>query len=104
VSDGIAPDSWEAFAGVDITLPFNEMGAIASKGESSRVNRRYKEEEVGEPFAKLRYSDVNFSLAEAALRGWISGDANDYYLEGVKADLKFEQTYMVDNDEYHHGR
>lgn len=104
ISDGTPADSWDAYAGVDVTLPFNEMGAIASKGESSKVSRRYKEEEVGEPFAKLRYSDINFLLAEAALRGWIDGDANAYYLEGIKADLKFEETYMVDNEAYHHGR
>lgn len=97
-------DSWDAFAGVDITLPFNEMGAIASSNKCSRLNKRYTEKEEGEPFAKMRYSDMNFSLAEAALRGWISGDANAYYLKGIEADMKFKQKYMVDDLKYHYGR
>lgn len=97
-------DSWDAYHGVDVTLPFNEMGAIASAYKCSRLNRRYIDREEGEPFAKLRYSDVNFSMAEAALRGWINGDANSYYKKGIEADMNFKQTYMIDDMAYHQGR
>lgn len=101
---GLSSDNWDAFIGIDVTLPFNEMGTIFSSYKCSRLNRRYIDREEGEPFAKMRYSDVNFSLAEAALRGWIQGDANTYYLKGIEADMKFKQTYMVDDVKYHYGR
>lgn len=101
---GLSTGDWDAFVGVDVTLPFNEMGAIFSEYKCSRLNRRYIEKEEGEPFAKMRYSDVNFSLAEAALRGWISGDPNEYYLKGIKADMEFKQAYMVDDVKFHYGR
>lgn len=101
---GLSPDDWDAFIGVDITLPFNEMGVISSEYKCSRLNRRYIDREEGEPFAKMRYSDINFSLAEAALREWIDGDANKYYLKGIEADMKFKQTYMIDDVNYHYGR
>ncbi|MDY8133985.1 SusD/RagB family nutrient-binding outer membrane lipoprotein [Aquimarina sp. 2201CG5-10] len=34
-------------------------------------------------------SEVNFYLAEAALNGWISGDANTYYRAGISASLDY---------------
>lgn len=103
-NQNIPKDSWDAFEGVDVTLPFNEMGALASSYQVSRLNRRYIDREEGEPFAKLRCSDMNFSLAEAALRGWIGGDPNDYYKKGIKADLEFKKAFMVNDEQYHYGR
>lgn len=35
------------------------------------------------------YSEVLFLQAEAAMRGWISGDANALYLEGVQASMDY---------------
>ncbi len=32
-------------------------------------------------------AEVNFTLAEAVVRGWISGSALDYYKEGIKASM-----------------
>lgn len=36
----------------------------------------------------LNYAELQFILAEAALRGYISGDANDYYQNGVTASIE----------------
>lgn len=35
----------------------------------------------------MHYSEVLFIRAEAALRGWVAGDANALYLEGVQASM-----------------
>lgn len=35
------------------------------------------------------YSEVLFLQAEAALRGWISGDANDLYKQGIAASMDY---------------
>lgn len=35
------------------------------------------------------YSEVLFLQAEAALRGWIAGDANDLYKQGIAASMDF---------------
>lgn len=101
---GLPTDAWDAFIGIDVTLSYNEAGLIFSEYKCSRLNRRYIDREEGEPFAKMRYSDVNFSIAEAALRGWIDADPNEFYLKGIEADLKFKQAYMVDDVKYHYGR
>lgn len=104
LEQGKSPDSWEAFSGVDITLPYTEMGEIGSQELCSQLNKKYTDTEEGEPFAKIRYSDLNFYLAEAALRKWINEDPNQLYLEGIKADLEFEKTYTPNNPIYNYGR
>ncbi|WP_236972859.1 SusD/RagB family nutrient-binding outer membrane lipoprotein [Membranihabitans marinus] len=41
----------------------------------------------------LTYAEVQLLLAEAALRGWISGDAKTYFENGVKGDMKNVASY-----------
>lgn len=36
----------------------------------------------------LNYAEVQFMLAEAAVKGWISGSAEEYYNKGVEAGIK----------------
>jgi len=40
------------------------------------------------PFPILTWSEVNFLLAEAALKGWITADAQSYYNKGIEASWK----------------
>ncbi len=40
------------------------------------------------PAVILSYAEVQFSLAEAVARGFISGNADTYYKEGITASLK----------------
>ena len=40
------------------------------------------------PFPVLTWSEVNFLLAEAALKGWITADAQSYFNKGVEASWK----------------
>jgi hypothetical protein len=37
----------------------------------------------------MSYAEVQFLLAEAAVRGWISGDAETFYKTGIEASLEF---------------
>jgi hypothetical protein len=39
------------------------------------------------PSLWVTYSETSLLLAEAAQRGWITGDAKQYYEEGIKADM-----------------
>ncbi len=47
----------------------------------------------------LTYAEVQLMLAEAAVRGWISGDARIFYENGVKGDMKnvvnYEETAII---------
>lgn len=98
---GIAADSWDAYIGVDPSKSNSDIMEIFGKKEFCNINLRYKEKPEGEPFITLGYAEQNFILAEAALRGWISGPADTYYKKGIEASMRF----IADNtaDEYCHN-
>ena len=83
------------FAGVTISHPkvqiFNMNNANPAQGtvnpHASHLNDRYKK--TADPLVLMRLisaAEVNFILAEAAFRGWISG-AENYYAAGVQQSL-----------------
>ena len=47
------------------------------------------------PCIRLGYTDMNFILAEAVERGWITGSAKAYYDKGVRANFEFIRKYFV---------
>ena len=60
------------------------------RGSCSKLNNRYLETEVGEPFIRIGYAELQFILAEAALRKWITGEgAEGYYKSGIRAAMEF---------------
>lgn len=65
-----------------------------NKQRGARMHARY-ESYTGEPYIILGYPEVNFCIAEAINRGWISGDANEYYKKGIAASMQF---YGIGND------
>lgn len=40
----------------------------------------------------MMYAEVQFILAEAAQRGWISGNAESFYLDGIRASVDYYKT------------
>lgn len=58
-------------------------------GEASAINNRYAYDPINEPSLLMGYSELQFILAEAVVRGWISGSANTYYMNGIQASLAF---------------
>ena len=43
-------------------------------------------------------------MAEAVLRGWITGNASDYYNKGIRAAMEFIANNTPDEEKYHSGR
>ncbi len=81
------------YAGVTISHPmvqiFNMNNANASQGtvnpHASHLNNRYKL--TSDPLVLMRLisaAEINLILAEAAYRGWITGNPADYYVAGVR--------------------
>ncbi len=71
------------YRGVEIGPP----GNLPAIGQYSRIGVRYRETPAGfSPF--MRYSEVQFILAEAALKGWNTGiSAVSAYTNGITASL-----------------
>jgi hypothetical protein len=100
IAGGISTSSNDAYAGVDPLEPLNTAD-IANR--ISRMNQRYTDRAEGEPAYFVGYAEVNFILAEAAARGFIPGNAKDYYEKGIRASMKFTADNTPDNPDFHHN-
>lgn len=58
-------------------------------GNASQIHDRYSYQAINEPSLLMGYAEVQFLLAEAVIRGWITGDANTFYKNGIQASLNF---------------
>jgi len=98
---------FSAYVGADISKPIGDLYTEgASAGPSGKYsytnNQRYYGSVAGpEPYIILGYAEMNFNIAEAINRGWVSGaSAQTYYLKGINASLSFYgltegQTYTI---------
>jgi hypothetical protein len=103
-NQGIAGDSYDAYVGVDPSLPFGDVSKAHGANLFCTPNLRYISEShaVGEPLVRLGYGEQQLILAEAALRGWIEGSPSDFYNRGIRANMAFIRDCTP--DEYAHGR
>ncbi len=86
--------SFDAFkganAGEDLGIMYNKN----TSGQYSLINRyRYYRTYTAEPSLEISFQEMCFNIAEAINRGWITsaalGGAEDYYIAGIKASMKF---------------
>ena len=104
IKAGAKVTDWDAYVGVDPSLPFGSLSKIYESKQHSSINSRYITYIYGEPYIQFGYAEQNFILAEAALRGWISGDAAEYYKKGIEASMRFAADNTPNDEAYHHGR
>jgi len=90
---GKAINDFTAYEGGDPAAPYAEVNEKATQGNVSKVNERYHKYPVNEPYMLLGYAEQQLILAEAAVRGWISADAEMFYESAVKASFKFYEMY-----------
>ena len=78
------------------------MQAEFAGGLHSHFNERYHRVPEGEPVKFIAYSEIQFVLAEAALRGWKTpATARQHYENGVRAAMLF--TFEHTPEAYRHG-
>lgn len=84
------PDNdFSAYGGARGSDLLNVNGNRVVAGEVSKIKSRYFNSAVNEPSIALGYAEQEFILAEAVVRGWISGSAADYFKKGVEASMLF---------------
>ncbi|SFS56082.1 Starch-binding associating with outer membrane [Zhouia amylolytica] len=103
IDEGYTASEYDAYVGVDPSAVYSDVSSIASSKDYSDINQRYKEIAEGEPVYLLSYAEIQFVLAEAAVRGWISGNAETYYNEGVRAAMHFVADQTPDEEIFHHN-
>ncbi|OLY93545.1 Starch-binding associating with outer membrane [Cnuella takakiae] len=94
IKAGIAPTDYAAFVGASSAQDLADMsskagvnnGAGILPGEYSFYNRkRYYSTYTAEPTIQVGYPEQCFNIAEGMNRGWAGGDAEAYYVSGIKA-------------------
>lgn len=103
IENGMAVTDWNAYIGLDPSMLYSNLTQIAGSRDYSTINDRYLELPAGEPIYLLSFSEMKFILAEAAIRNWITNDAETYYKDGVIAAMKFVTDNTIDDARYHHN-
>jgi hypothetical protein len=83
------PFSFESYSGLKGSASINENATRLSQGEGSPLDQRYIEDPEAEENLAFGYSELNFIIAEAAYRNWITADVIAFYENGIRASMNF---------------
>ncbi|HLR36585.1 MAG TPA: SusD/RagB family nutrient-binding outer membrane lipoprotein [Chitinophagaceae bacterium] len=101
IQAGKSPSDWDAYIGIDASEPNGVTKVARSEGKFCDFNKRYADLYNAEPVGLLNYWDVQFILAEGAVRGWLPpSSAEDYYEAGIKGSMHFLAHYTPET--YNH--
>ena len=90
LAKGLKATDFDAYVGASSGEDLADMSTKAGRGEYSFQSRkRYYSSYTGENTFVVGYPELCFNIAEAINRGWVSGNAQDWYERGVKASLSF---------------
>ncbi len=90
VASGISPTDHAAFLGASSAEDLADMSTKAGNGEYSFINRkRYYSTYTAENTIQIGYPEMCFNIAEAINRGWVAGNAEDWYKKGLMASIAF---------------
>jgi hypothetical protein len=92
IAGGLLENDFAAYEGAPSELPPNTLDLNRAAGRYSLVNKRYTIPRAGDPMLILTYGEQCFIIAEAIEEGWVSGNAQSYYENGVKAMLDYYRT------------
>lgn len=85
-----SPTDFNSFVGANPGLDLGIMYSDAGLQKYSFINRkRYYSTYTGEPSIQIGYSEMCFNIAEAINRGWVNGNAEDWYIKGIQSSWSF---------------
>jgi hypothetical protein len=104
VAAGKTASDWDAYIGAEPSNTFSSLQIMRNSKDYSDFNNRYTNLVNAEPVSMFSFAELQFILAEASLRGWIStGTAQEYYAAGIKDAMKFTANFTPDIADYHHN-
>ena len=102
---GVSASSYAAYKAVNPSVVYSDLTAVASSKDYSNLNARYSELANSEPYYQISYTVLQFMLAEASLRGWITGTpTSTYYENAIRTGMQFVANTTPDNADFHHNR
>jgi hypothetical protein len=89
INAGKLETDFTAYVGAPTELASSTLAINNQTGMYSLVNIRYTLYRTGDPMIKFTYAEQCFIIAEAIEEGWVTGNAQTYYENGVKAMLAY---------------
>lgn len=98
LGEGKSSGSFDAYISIDPSLPFSDITKLYGEGKCCKLNLRYRDinNPAGEPVMRIGYAEQCFHIAEGIVRGWIPGNAKEYYDKGVRAAMSFVKSHTPD--------
>jgi hypothetical protein len=104
LSAGLLQSDYAAYPGVEPSDAFVNLQTIRVNKDYADINYRYVQLVNAEPVSVFSYWDLQFILAEATVRGWITGtSAQTYYASGISSSMDFVATFTPDHPDYNHN-
>lgn len=100
---GLAIDDFSSYDGGDPAIPYSLVNDKVTLGGCSKPAPRYYQHPTNEPMILLGYTEQQLIMAEAVVRGWISGDDKSFYESAVRSSFKFYATYASSMAKYLNG-
>ncbi|MFZ4462872.1 MAG: SusD/RagB family nutrient-binding outer membrane lipoprotein [Bacteroidales bacterium] len=90
LEEGFTAQDYEAYVGASSGESLDDMSTKMLNGEYSAINKeKYYGTYTGEPAIQIGYIELCFNIAEAINRGWVSGNAEEFYKNGIQASWTF---------------
>ncbi|WP_338359588.1 SusD/RagB family nutrient-binding outer membrane lipoprotein [Yeosuana marina] len=89
IDGGLTESDFDAYVGAPYELDPNTLSINGDNGMYSLVNIRYTQFRDNDPLLYFTYAEQCFIIAEAIEEGWLTGNAQQYYENGVKAQLSY---------------
>ncbi len=91
IVQGLTESDFEAYVGAPAGEGLDDMTFKMGNGEYSAIDqeRYYSTFSGPEPCVQVGYAELCFNIAEAINRGWVAGDAGEWYEKGITASMNF---------------
>lgn len=104
VAAGLSESDYNAYLGVEPSDAFSTLQTRRVGKDYADLNNRYVQLVNAEAVSVFSYWDLQFILAEAAVRGWVTGpSAQSYYAAGISSSMNFIVFNTPDLMDYHHN-
>ncbi len=103
LSGGFSENDFNAYVGAPSQLSADKLSLNRASGMYSLMNKRYVAMRSGDPMLVFTYAEQCFIIAEAIESGWLTGTAQTYYENGVRAILRYYMNLTSAPASYLHG-
>ncbi|MCE7040128.1 SusD/RagB family nutrient-binding outer membrane lipoprotein [Dyadobacter sp. CY312] len=102
ITAGKKVSDWDAYPAAEASAAFASLQAMRASKDFTDLNDRYADLFNAEPVGLYTFWDLQFTMAEAAVRGWISESAKTFYEAGISSSMNFIATKTPNNPKYNH--